>query len=218
MKKLTARQQEVYAYLAAYIRKHGLSPTFEEIMRELKLRAKSTVHAHLLSLESAGLIRRETHKSRAITLVGADQLAALPAMTEVPLLGYVAAGAPNFAFALANETVTVPSEMISRQNRTYALRVRGDSMTGAHICDGDTILVEARQAAENGEMAVALIDGTDATLKWFYRERSQVRLEPANPKYRTIVIRPPERCQVQGVVTGVLRRTVRRDRCSRHDG
>ena len=86
-------------------------------------------------------------------------------------------------------------------------------MIGAHICDGDTILVESRQMAEASEMVVALIDGTDATLKWFYPERDGIRLVPANPRYKTIIIKPPERCRVQGVVTGVLRRGVKRDRC-----
>jgi len=213
MIKLTGRRQEVYELIADYMAKHGASPTLEEIMRELKVKAKSTVHEHVKALEVAGLIRREGHKSRGITLVGADELAARPAIMEIPLLGYVAAGAPNFAFALSQETVTVPTEMLKHGSRTYALRVRGDSMIGAHICDGDTILVESRQTAEAGEMVVALVDGTDATLKWFSPERDGIRLVPANSKYKTIIIKPPERCQVQGVVTGVMRRGVKRGRC-----
>ncbi|HEU5235954.1 MAG TPA: transcriptional repressor LexA, partial [Pyrinomonadaceae bacterium] len=123
---------------------------------------------------------------------------------EIPLLGVVAAGAPIEA-VLNYETVCIPRDM-TREGRMFALRVRGDSMIDDQIRDDDLIILQSRQIAENGQTVVALIDGSEATVKRFYGSRNQVRLEPANPNYEPIVIRPPERVQIQGTVVGVIRK------------
>ena len=122
---------------------------------------------------------------------------------DLPLLGYVAAGAPIEAVVSA-ETVSVPEDLAGTRD-TYALRVRGDSMIEEQIRDGDLVVVEDRQTAHNGEMVIALLDRTDVTLKKFYREKGHVRLQPANERLQPIVV-PADTVQVQGVVVGVMRR------------
>jgi len=124
--------------------------------------------------------------------------------SEIPLLGVVAAGKPIEAI-LNNETICVPRDMVGRA-RTYALRVRGDSMIGDHICDGDFIVVQSQTTAENGQTVVALVDGTDATVKRFYKGRDHVRLEASNPQYKPILLKPADRASIQGVVVGVIRK------------
>ncbi len=123
---------------------------------------------------------------------------------EIPLLGAVAAGQPIEAI-LTDDNVSVPRDMVGH-GRTFALRVRGDSMIEENIQDGDIIIVASQATAENGQMVVALIDGTYATVKKFYRESEFIRLEPANPQFKPIFIRTPERIQIQGVVRGLIRK------------
>jgi repressor LexA len=120
------------------------------------------------------------------------------------LLGVVAAGNPIEA-VLNYETVSVPRDMM-REGRMFALRVRGDSMIDEQIRDRDLIVLQSKQTAENGQTVVALIDGSDATVKKFFGNKQQVRLEPANPNFKPIVVRPPHRVQIQGVVVGVIRK------------
>jgi repressor LexA len=122
---------------------------------------------------------------------------------ELPLLGFVAAGAPIEAVA-GSEAITVPEALVGRRD-SYVLRVRGDSMIDEQIRDGDYVIVEDRKSADNGEMVIALVGGADVTLKKFYRENGRIRLQPANPAVQPIVL-DPDRVQVQGVVVGVMRR------------
>ena len=154
-----------------------------------------------MALEREGLIRRIPHVSRGIELI--DQETASDT-DEIPLLGTVAAGQPIEAI-LTHDTVAVPRDMIG-QGRTFALRVRGDSMIEENIQDGDTIIVSAQRTAQNGQMVVALIDGNYATVKKFYREPEFIRLEPANPQFKPIFIKTPERIEIQGIVRGLIRR------------
>ena len=122
----------------------------------------------------------------------------------IPLLGTVAAGQPIEAI-LSHDTVPVPRDLQGR-GRTFALRVRGDSMIDENIQDGDIIIVASQKTAENGEVVVALIDGNYATVKKFYREPDFIRLEPANPQFKPIFVKTPERIQIQGVVRGLIRK------------
>jgi len=126
---------------------------------------------------------------------------------EIELRGVVAAGQPVEAIEamFSDETVCVPRDFIGRE-RLFGLRVRGDSMIDEQIREGDCIIVESRHTANNGEMVVALIDGNDATLKRFYKERDQIRLEPANQRYKPILVSPPNRVTIQGVVKGLIRK------------
>ena len=195
---VTPRQRAVYDFIRRYIGEHGYSPTTVEIRDEAGLRSHSTVIEWLAALEREGLIRRTPNVSRGIEVVEAGT-----SDCEIPLLGVVAAGRPIEA-VLTRETVCVPRDLYASDR--FALRVRGDSMVGEGINDGDLILVQSRETAENGQTVVALIDEGGATVKRFYRERGRIRLEPANPRHKPIFIKPPQRLRVQGVLVGLIRR------------
>ena len=200
MQPLTRRQREIFDFLAAFIEQHGYAPSLEEIGRRFGLSSLATVHKHLTNLEEKGFIRRSWNRSRSVELVptrGGRRA------IELPLLGTVAAGAPIEAVA-SSETIAVPEEIVAARD-AYALRVRGNSMIDEQIRDGDIVLVENRKSADNGEMVIALLDGADVTLKKFYRDDGRIRLQPANPALRPLVVKP-DQVQIQGVVVGVMRR------------
>jgi repressor LexA len=196
---VTKRQKQMLDYLRGYIEAHGYAPTLEEIGRHFELGSLATVHKHLTNLERKGRIRRLANHSRALELV--DD-APVGRAVAVPLLGTVAAGTPIEAVELP-ETVTLPEELLGR-GETFALRVRGDSMVGEGILDGDLVVVEARPDAENGATVVALVRG-EATVKKLYRERGRVQLVPANEKLAPIVARAAD-VEIRGIVIAVLRR------------
>jgi repressor LexA len=197
---VTPRQRQIYDYLCRYADANGYAPTMAEIGKQFKLRSPASVHHILSGLEREGLIKRIPNISRGIEVVREETEQEF----EIPMLGVVAAGQPIEAI-LSHETVCVPRDFLGRA-RLFALRVRGDSMIGEQIREGDCIIVESRQTANNGEMVVALVDGSDATVKRFYKERDQVRLEPANPRYKPIIVSPTERVTIQGVVKGLIRK------------
>lgn len=161
----------------------------------------ASVHSILSALEREGFIKRIPNVSRGIELIKQQTS---DDETEIPLLGMVAAGQPIEAI-LSHETVSAPRNMVGR-GRMFALRVRGDSMIEENIQDNDIIIVSSQETAENGQMVVALIDGNYATVKKFYREPDFIRLEPANPQFKPIFIKTPERIQIQGVVRGLIRK------------
>ncbi len=200
MQPLTKRQREILDYLNEFIEQRGYAPSLEEIGRRFGLSSLATVHKHLTNLQDKGFIRRAWNRSRSVELVptrmGGRAL-------DLPLLGYVAAGAPIEA-VVSNETVTVPEDLVGTRD-TYALRVRGNSMIDEQIRDGDLVVVEDRQTAHNGEMVIALLEGAEVTLKKFYRENGHIRLQPANDAVAPIIMRA-DKVQVQGVVVGVMRR------------
>ena len=198
---VTPRQREVFDYVTRFIEAKGHAPTIAEIRSYFGLNSPSTVHHLLSGLERESLIRRIPNVARGIEITGNSPSAN---ECEIPLLGMIAAGQPIEAI-LSQETICITRDMLGR-SRTFALRVRGDSMTGEGILDGDFIIVESQQTAKNGQTVVALIDGSDATVKRFYRERGGIRLEAANPRYKPILIKPPDRIGIQGVVIGVIRK------------
>ena len=200
MQPLTRRQREILDYLKEFIDERGYAPSLEEIGSRFGLSSLATVHKHLMNLQEKGFIRRAWNRSRSVELV---QTRAGGRALELPLLGYVAAGEPIEAVVGA-ETVTVPEDLVGARE-TYALRVRGNSMIDEQIRDGDLVVVEDRRVARNGEMVVALLDGSDVTLKTLYREKGRIRLQPANEDLAPIIAKP-EAVQVQGVVIGVIRR------------
>src|SRR5213079_279572 len=198
---ITARQRRVLDYIRRYFEVHGEPPTIAEIGKEFGMSSSASVHHVVSILEREGLIRRIPNVSRGIEVVKDERA---EERYEIPLLGVVAAGTPIEA-VLNYETVCIPRDML-RQGRMFALRVRGDSMIDEQIRDHDLIVLQSQQTAENGQTVVALIDGSDATVKKFFGNKQQVRLEPANPNYNPIILRPPQRVQVQGVVVGVIRK------------
>jgi len=198
---ITARQRRVLDYIRHYFEVNQEAPTIAEIGKEFGMTSSASAHHVVSILEREGLIRRIPNVSRGIEIV--EETTSVEKY-EIPLLGVVAAGAPIEA-VLNYETVCIPRDMM-REGRMFALRVRGDSMIDEQIRNDDLIILQSRQTAENGQTVVALIDGSDATVKRFYGSRNHVRLEPANPNYKPIVIRPPERVQIQGAVVGVIRK------------
>lgn len=197
---LTKRQREILDYLGEFIQQHGYAPSLEEIGRRFSLSSLATVHKHLTNLQEKGFIRRSWNRSRSVELVpsrvGGRAL-------ELPLLGFVAAGSPIEAIA-SNEAIAVPEDLVGKRD-TYVLKVRGDSMIDEQIRDGDFVIVEDRKTAENGEMVIALLEGSDVTLKKFFRDDGRVRLQPANPAMQPLLV-AADQVQIQGVVVGVMRK------------
>jgi repressor LexA len=196
---LTKRQKELLDYLAEYIEQNGYAPTLEEIGRNFSLGSLATVHKHLQNLERKGHIRRLANRSRALEIMPRD---GSHATVQVPLLGRVAAGTPIEPVENA-ESVELPEELLGR-GETFALRVQGDSMKNDGILDGDVVVIESRNAVENGATVVALVHG-EATLKRFFRAGNRVRLEPANERIDPILA-AAEDVQVRGEVVALLRR------------
>jgi repressor LexA len=200
---VTAKQRRVYEFIKRYIESNDEPPTIAEIGKHFQISSSASVHGILTALEREGLIKKTPNISRGIQIVKQPE----PEdddRGEIPLLGTVAAGQPIEAI-LNYDTIAVPGDLQGR-GRNFALRVRGDSMIEENIQDGDIIVVTAQKTADNGQMVVALIDGNYATVKKFYREPDFIRLEPANPQFKPIFIKTPERIQIQGVVTGLIRK------------
>jgi repressor LexA len=224
---LTRRQKQVLDFLVSFINRKGYSPSFEEIGSSLKVSSLATVHKHMETLERKGFIRRGHNQSRSVEVVampgpvpftktairskGAAPLqpeawassAALDRL-EFPLLGRIAAGQP--VEAIPDPQTFSLGDFTRGKSNIFVLRVKGDSMIDDHICDGDYILVEGAGTARNGEIVVALVEGTDATLKRFFREPGgKVRLQPANAQMKALVVSAGD-IKVQGRVIGVLRK------------
>ena len=199
---LTKRQREILDFLSSYVDDRGYAPSFEEIAAKFSYSSLATVHEHLSNLERKGYIKRSFNESRAIEILPSD---VNPRAIDLPLLGLVAAGMPIEA-ALHNETVSVPDDFVRRGGQHYVLRVRGNSMIDEQIRDGDFVVIQERRSADNGEMVIALIDETSATVKKFYRERDgRIRLQPANETLAPIYVHEND-VTIQGIVVGVLRR------------
>ena len=200
MLPLTKRQREILDYLQDFIQQHGYAPSLEEIGRRFGLSSLATVHKHLTNLQEKGFIKRAWNRSRSVEMIPTNSGGR---SVDLPLLGYVAAGVPIEAVT-SNETIAVPEDLVGRRE-TYVLRVRGNSMIDEQICDGDFVIVEDRKTAQNGETVVALLGGSDVTLKKLYRENGRVRLQPANPTMQPLFVEA-DQVQVQGVVVGVMRK------------
>ncbi len=200
---LTRRQKEILDFIESFLDAYGYSPSFEEIARFFQYRSLATVHEHLSNLEAKGYIRKNYNESRSIELTRTElRLAAV----DLPLLGTVAAGEPVEAIE-QREQIAVPEDMVVGAAGThYVLRVRGDSMIDEQIRDGDYVIVQSRETAQNGEMVIALVDGDAATVKKFYRESGgRIRLQPANPTLKPLIL-SASRVRVQGIVVGVIRK------------
>ena len=205
---LTRRQKELMDFLSGFIEKKGYSPSYEEIAAGMGLASLATVHKHIQALEAKHYIRHNYNHSRSLE-VGErflnEESARRPsyASLTLPLMGRIAAGAPVEAIA-STDTLHF-SDFVGHDN-TFALEVRGESMIEDHICSGDFVLVERTDAVRNGEIVVALVDGTEATLKRYYQEPDgRVRLQPANSTMEPIYV-SAERLQIQGRVLAIMRK------------
>jgi repressor LexA len=196
---LTRKQAQILDFLREYVAEHGISPTLDEIAAHLKVH-RVTVFEHVQQLERRGRIRTERYKSRSIQLV---EVAAAAGATTLPLVGRIAAGRPIEAIEDAEAFDLL--DLIPRDKPCFLLRVQGDSMIEDQIRDGDIVIIESRSTARPGETVVALLRGEEATLKRFYPQGAQVRLEPRNAALAPIVVDAAE-VQVRGVVVGVIRK------------
>jgi repressor LexA len=196
---ITRRQREVYDFISRFVAENNYSPSYEEIRIGLGLNSLATVHKHISNLEKKALLTRDYNRSRSIDLLPPKgklkQSMSVNTSVVLPLLGRIAAGRPI-------EAVQNP-ETISLAD--FVLEVRGDSMQDEAILDGDYVLVEKSKTAHNGDIVVALVDTTDATLKRFYREGDKIRLQPSNSTMKPIIV-PASTVEVQGRVIGVLRK------------
>jgi repressor LexA len=198
--KLTKRQKEILDFVSGFIDHNGYSPSMEEIAGHFHFASLNAVFKHLEALESRGYLHRDSNRARSIQL-SQDSSSAI---RNLPLFGYVAAGKPIEAVSNPDQ-LPVPEYFLPRRGSYYVLRVRGESMIEDHIQDGDYVVVESRETADPGEMVVALIDNESATLKKFYPEGTQIRLQPANEALAPIVL-DGARVKVQGVVVSVMRK------------
>jgi repressor LexA len=195
------RQQEILDFIKQHIQRTGSAPTLREIAEAIGVSSLATVHEHLATLVEKGLIKKKSGKVRAIDLTGPVNFSAEG--MEVPILGFIAAGAPIEPYTDPNATMAVPPAFTSQKKRVYVLQVRGESMIEEQIRDGDYVIVEQGDTANNGEIVVALLDNGMATLKRFFREATRIRLEPANAKMQPIFVK---NVRIQGKVVGLIRR------------
>ncbi len=198
---LTKRQKEIFDFIGRYAAKTGYPPTVREIGKAVGLHSSSTVHAHLANLEKIGLLRRDPTKPRAIELLFDRAKKTIMPGNGLPLVGQVAAGAPILAEENIEEYIEVP-DVIGGEDGDYVLRVRGESMIGAGIFEGDYVIVRPADDANDGEIVVALL-GDEATVKRYFRESDHIRLQPENETMEPI--RTTE-ATVLGRAIGVLRK------------
>ena len=194
----TKRQKEILDFIENYSQKKGYAPSFEEIKKHLKLASVSTVHFHIKKLQESGWLKKQENTARTISVSEKEPL------VKILLLGVISAGQPIEAIE-DKETIVVPKNKLPKDGNVYALRVQGDSMIDEGIHNGDTILVKKQSTAENGDKVVALLDGNEATLKTFYKEKGQIRLQPANKNYQPTILKKGQEISVQGVLFDVIK-------------
>src|SRR5580700_4603309 len=203
---ITRRQREVYDFISRFVAEHGYSPSFEEIGKGLDLSSLATVHKHVTNLEKKGLLTRDYNRSRSIDLLPPKgrlkQAMSVNTAVVLPLVGRIAAGSPIEA---VENPETISLADFVRSKEVFVLEVKGESMQDEHIVDGDYVLVEKTKIAHNGDIVVALVSGSDATLKRFYREGDNIRLQPSNSTMQPI-IKHASTVDIQGRVIGVLRK------------
>jgi repressor LexA len=232
---LTRKQFELLRFIHERLKEAGVPPSFDEMKDALDLRSKSGIHRLITALEERGFIRRLPNRARAIEVIKLPESVAhgigssrargfTPSVIEgdlgrvraladddglgrpvaVPVMGRIAAGTPIEAIQTRSHVINMPADLLSAGDH-FALEVRGDSMIEAGILDGDMALIRRTEAAETGDIVVALIDDEEATLKRFRRRGASIALEPANPSYEVRIL-PPNRVRIQGKLVGLFRR------------
>ena len=196
------RQGQILDFIRQHIQKYGTAPTLRKIAEAIGVSSLATVHEHLAALEEKGLIKRKPGRSRSIEIVN-EEIDLSPTGVEVPILGFIAAGAPIEPYTDPNATMSVPPAFSNSNKRVFVLQVRGESMIDEQIRDGDYVVCEQTEDAKDGEIVVALLDNGMATLKRFFKESTRIRLEPANATMSPIFVK---NVKIQGKVVGLIRR------------
>lgn len=204
MEKLTNQQEKMLDKIKQYIVKHGYSPTVRELCQEMNLSSTATVQVHLNNLEKKGYIRKEESKNRTIEiLVDNEYEIKNELITEVPLLGKITAGNPIEAIERPDEYFSLPSYLIPKNKEVFTLLVSGESMINAGILDGDIVIVERKNTANNGEIVVAMTDENEVTLKTFYKEKDHFRLQPENDTMEPFIM---DNITILGKAIGLYRK------------
>ena len=198
MENLTKKQREILNYVVNYLQDHEYSPSFLEIGENFGLNSKATVHAHIHALIKKGYLRIIPGSARSLGVT--SKVYKEGKAVQLPLLGLIAAGEPIEAIE-DNEMVSVPAEIVHDLS-SYVLKVKGESMIEEGIFDGDFVVVEKNYYPKNGDVVVALLDNEYATLKKYFREKTRIRLQPANKKMKPIFVKTPA---IQGIVRGIFR-------------
>jgi repressor LexA len=228
---LTRKQFELLRFINERLKESGVPPSFDEMKDALDLRSKSGIHRLITALEERGFIRRLPNRARAIEVIklpdqsgqGSARRGFTPSVIEgnlgrvrssseddggrpvsIPMMGRIAAGTPIEAIQTKTQTIQIPPDMLGSGDH-FALEVKGDSMIEAGILEGDTVLIKKTEAADTGDIVVALIDEEEATLKRFRRRGASIALEPANTAYEVRIL-PPTRVRIQGKMVGLFRR------------
>jgi len=198
-KDLTKKQKEILNFIVEYIKEHDYAPSFREIGEEFNLSSPATVHKHVEALRQKGMLKSGFNEARSLELT--SKVWKLGKSVELPLLGLIQAGQPIEAVE-DRQTISVPMDVVGTEN-SYVLQVQGDSMIEDGILSGDYVVIERNFYPKNGDVVVALLDNAYATLKRYYREKSRIRLQPANSSMKPIFAQNPA---IQGVVKAVIRR------------
>lgn len=199
---LYKRQKQILDFLNFYIEKYGHAPTLVEIAKKLGVKSLATVHEHLETLEKKGLIKKSNGVARSIELVD-KRIGQIVQGAELPILGFIAAGAPIEPYTDPNATFAVSPNMISQNKKSFVLQVKGESMIEDGILDGDFVVIEETNQARNGDIVVAMIDNGIVTLKRFFKDKDAVKLIPANSSMQPIIAK---NVTIQGKCVGVIRR------------
>lgn len=214
---LTEKQYKLLMYINKVLKETGCSPSFEEMKNAVGLKSKSGIHALIEALEERNFIKKLPHKARALEVIRLPrfkpsaiieeekkrEIALQNSAAQIPLYGKIAAGTPIEAIANETETIPVPFEMVNN-GQFYALTIEGESMMEAGILDGDTVIIKKAETANNGEIVVALVDNSEATLKIFKKTGDLIQLIPCNKDYQTRTL-PASRVKIQGKLSGLLR-------------
>ena len=206
---LTKKQKELLDYITVVNKKFGISPSYDEMKDKLKLKSKSGIHRIISALEERGFIRKLANKARAIEIIQNNKNVsptneAINKIIEIPLYGKIAAGTPIEAISNASSYVPTPTNMVNKGEH-YALEISGESMIGSGINDKDIAIIKRTTIANNGQIVVALIDKTEATLKKFKKTSSKIVLIPSNDLYQAQSYDLP-RVQIQGILVGLMRK------------
>ena len=204
MEKLTKGQNKILEALKKLVAKNGYPPTVREIGEEANLSSPATIHFHLKKLEEKGYIKKDDNKNRTLEiLVPNEYLQQDDNVVDVPLLGKVTAGSPIEAIEMPDEFFSLPASMIPTRKEVFTLRVSGTSMINAGIHDGDIVIVQKQNTANNGEIVVAMTDENEVTLKTFYKEDGYFRLQPENDTMAPIIL---DKVYIVGKAIGLYRK------------
>ena len=201
---LTKRQKEILDFITQSIEANGYAPSYREIAKAFNLSSVATVAEHVDTLVAKGLLRRDQNSARSLQAIKPEDFDADNAIA-LPILGLIAAGQPIETLEGHKETLEVPPFMIGSKH-SYVLQVKGESMIDDGIMNGDFIVVQEKEVPSNGDMVVALVNGSQATLKRFYKEKDHIRLQPSNSAMDPIIIPKTSPIQIQGIVIGVIRK------------